>query len=153
MDSTNLLPSTIVELKDGRLATVRYFGDFHLKPGPPWVGIELEDATGKNDGSIQGHRYFQCAPNHGMFLQPSGIAGVVESASRSTTTGSTSTTGANSKTTPSAPNGRTTNAASDASRTKLTSRASNKSSNNNTDLRRPGSGLNVSSSCTYDILK
>ena len=35
-----------------------------------WVGVELEDATGKNDGSVSGVKYFDCQPNHGIFVVP-----------------------------------------------------------------------------------
>jgi hypothetical protein len=30
-----------------------------------WVGIELPRATGRNDGSVNGVRYFQCEAHHG----------------------------------------------------------------------------------------
>ena len=30
----------------------------------------FEAAVGKNDGSVNGVRYFTCAPNHGSFLRP-----------------------------------------------------------------------------------
>ncbi|XP_065841188.1 golgin subfamily A member 6-like protein 7 isoform X1 [Oscarella lobularis] len=33
-----------------------------------WAGIELESPEGKNDGSVQGHRYFDCKPNFGIFV-------------------------------------------------------------------------------------
>ena len=32
-----------------------------------WIGIEFKKSIGKNDGSIQGTRYFNCRPNHGLF--------------------------------------------------------------------------------------
>lgn len=31
-----------------------------------WAGIELDEAAGKNNGSIDGIPYFQCPPNYGM---------------------------------------------------------------------------------------
>ena len=31
-----------------------------------WVGLELDDAQGKNDGVVRGYRYFCCPPNHGF---------------------------------------------------------------------------------------
>ena len=30
----------------------------------------LDDATGKNNGEVQGRRYFDCQPGHGMFVRP-----------------------------------------------------------------------------------
>ncbi|KAL8998145.1 MAG: hypothetical protein Q9169_002766 [Polycauliona sp. 2 TL-2023] len=61
-----------VELQDGQNATVRFVGQTHFAAGG-WIGVVLDHATGKNDGSVQGQRYFDCLPAHGMFLRPSAI--------------------------------------------------------------------------------
>lgn len=58
-----------VELQDGRIAVVRFVGDTHFAPGD-WVGVELDDDSGKNDGAVQGQRYFDCPPGRGMFVRP-----------------------------------------------------------------------------------
>ncbi|KAL8753691.1 MAG: hypothetical protein Q9184_005345 [Pyrenodesmia sp. 2 TL-2023] len=58
-----------VELQDGQTATVHFFGQTNFATGS-WVGVALDDATGKNDGSVQGRRYFDCQPGHGMFVRP-----------------------------------------------------------------------------------
>jgi dynactin 1 len=58
-----------VQLTDGRIAIVRYIGDTLFAPGE-WVGVELEGNDGKNDGSVQGERYFECSMGKGMFLRP-----------------------------------------------------------------------------------
>lgn len=67
----------IVELKDGRQAAIRFLGRTRFASGD-WVGVELEDASGKNDGSVQGDRYFDCDVGHGMFLRDAVITRVLE---------------------------------------------------------------------------
>ena len=71
-----------IQLNDGRLAIIRFIGNLHFTAGE-WIGVEFEDASGKNDGSAKGERYFECAQDHGMFLRPTMIARVVEQRSRS----------------------------------------------------------------------
>jgi len=58
-----------VQLSDGRIAIVRYVGQTEFAAGD-WIGVELEGYDGKNDGSVQGERYFDCEMNRGMFLRP-----------------------------------------------------------------------------------
>ncbi|KHO01948.1 DYNACTIN ro-3 [Metarhizium album ARSEF 1941] len=62
-------PGQIVQLGDGRKATVRFAGQTSFQVGE-WIGVELEDKTGKNDGSVQGVRYFDCPAGYGMFVKP-----------------------------------------------------------------------------------
>lgn len=38
-----------------------------------WVGVELDEAKGKNDGTVKGRRYFSCADKHGLFVRPEEI--------------------------------------------------------------------------------
>ncbi|KAI0100699.1 CAP-Gly domain-containing protein [Hypoxylon sp. NC0597] len=59
-------------LSDGRNGVVRYVGQAHFAPGE-WVGVELEDDSGKNDGAVQGERYFDCDPGKGMFVRPATV--------------------------------------------------------------------------------
>lgn len=44
-----------VALNDGRLGLVRYFGPVMFASGGLWVGVELDLATGKNNGSVEGY--------------------------------------------------------------------------------------------------
>ncbi|RYO90001.1 hypothetical protein DL764_008514 [Monosporascus ibericus] len=67
-----------VLLADGRNAIVRFVGQTLFAPGE-WVGVELGDDGGKNDGSVQGERYFECEMGRGMFLRPPAIS-VVQAA-------------------------------------------------------------------------
>lgn len=48
---------------------VRYFGDALFSDGK-WVGVELFEELGRNDGTVQGHRYFSCKPKYGVFVRP-----------------------------------------------------------------------------------
>jgi len=45
---------------------LRYIGVTDFAPGE-WCGVELDDPVGKNDGSVQGRRYFSCQPRFGLF--------------------------------------------------------------------------------------
>ena len=67
-----------VELpKNGVRGTVQFIGNTHFAPGD-WIGVGLGDASGKNDGAVQGQRYFDCLPGHGIFVKPSGLTIVDE---------------------------------------------------------------------------
>ena len=37
------------------------------------MGIELDQAVGKNDGSVGGEKYFTCKPKHGVFAPGSRV--------------------------------------------------------------------------------
>ncbi|XP_071368927.1 CAP-Gly domain-containing linker protein 3, partial [Centroberyx affinis] len=52
--------------------TVRFYGKTDFAPGY-WFGIELEQQTGKHDGSVFGVRYFTCLPKYGVFAPPSRV--------------------------------------------------------------------------------
>ncbi|KAK4155033.1 dynein associated protein-domain-containing protein [Chaetomidium leptoderma] len=69
MSLSELTAGRKVQLSDQRYGTIRYAGQTSFAPGL-WVGIELEDASGKNDGTVQGERYFECPMGYGMFVRP-----------------------------------------------------------------------------------
>lgn len=81
MTMADLSPGYVVSLTDGRRATVRFAGATHFAAGD-WVGIELDEPTGKNDGAVQGERYFDCEPGFGMFVRPSAVASILEQPAR-----------------------------------------------------------------------
>ncbi|RDX50532.1 dynactin [Lentinus brumalis] len=61
----------VVEVPVGR-GVVRFCGATSFASGK-WVGIELSQANGKNDGSVQGVKYFSCKPSCGVFYRPSQV--------------------------------------------------------------------------------
>ena len=67
---------SIVEIPVGR-GLVRFYGPTSFSSGK-WVGVELSEPVGKNDGTVQGVKYFTCKPNYGMFLRPSQVKVVSE---------------------------------------------------------------------------
>ncbi|OBZ73726.1 Tubulin-folding cofactor B [Grifola frondosa] len=50
--------------------TVRFVGPTKFAKTGIWVGIEYDEPIGKNDGSVQGERYFTCQQNFGVFIRP-----------------------------------------------------------------------------------
>ncbi|KAH8551710.1 hypothetical protein BGW37DRAFT_424950 [Umbelopsis sp. PMI_123] len=73
-DESTYLPITIgarAELLRRPLPTqgyVRYLGKLVGQDGT-WVGVELDSRVGKNDGSVDGQRYFQTDSQRGIFVR------------------------------------------------------------------------------------
>ena len=53
--------------KKPQLGILKYIGTTHFAEGE-WCGILLDEACGKNDGSVRGVRYFRCKNKHGIFV-------------------------------------------------------------------------------------
>ncbi|XP_060728152.1 dynactin subunit 1 isoform X2 [Tachysurus vachellii] len=64
--------SVVEVIGKGYRGTVAYIGNTLFASGK-WVGVILEEARGKNDGTVQGKRYFTCLENHGIFVRQSQI--------------------------------------------------------------------------------
>ncbi|CAK9113318.1 CAP-Gly domain-containing linker protein 4 (Restin-like protein 2) [Durusdinium trenchii] len=60
---------TIKVKEQEMLGFIRFQGTTDFSEGD-WVGIELEEPRGKNDGSVAEKRYFTCKPEHGLFVRP-----------------------------------------------------------------------------------
>lgn len=58
---------------DSRRGTIMYIGDVKEIPGGlgAWIGVQLDEPVGKNDGSINGNRYWgqESALKHGVFVR------------------------------------------------------------------------------------
>ena len=81
MSGTEISPGSVISLTDGRQGTVRFIGTTHFAVGD-WIGVELTEATGKNDGAVQGERYFDCEAGYGMFIRPTAVGAVLQAPPR-----------------------------------------------------------------------
>ncbi|XP_061106971.1 dynactin subunit 1-like isoform X1 [Conger conger] len=64
--------SQVEVIGKGQRGSVAYIGTTVFATGK-WVGVILDEPKGKNDGTVQGKRYFTCEENHGIFLRQSQI--------------------------------------------------------------------------------
>uniref|UniRef100_A0A0K0FDI5 Dynactin subunit 1 n=1 Tax=Strongyloides venezuelensis TaxID=75913 RepID=A0A0K0FDI5_STRVS len=60
-----------VETDKGK-GKVVFFGETQFAPGT-WVGIILDVENGKNNGTIEGVKYFTCPDKYGIFMKPSQV--------------------------------------------------------------------------------
>lgn len=63
---------TIVTTVQGLRGVIRFKGTTSFSPGK-WIGIELYEKNGKNDGTVQGVKYFTCQMAYGIFVKPAAI--------------------------------------------------------------------------------
>ena len=56
-----------------RRGTVQFVGPVAGLAEGVWVGVEYDEPLGKNDGSVNGVRCFECAMGHGSFMRPSKV--------------------------------------------------------------------------------
>ncbi|KAJ1366319.1 hypothetical protein KIN20_026952 [Parelaphostrongylus tenuis] len=52
-----------------RRGIVSFIGETKFREGI-WVGVTYDEPAGKNDGAVDGVRYFQCNDKHGGFVRP-----------------------------------------------------------------------------------
>ncbi|KAJ2744438.1 hypothetical protein GGI20_002982, partial [Coemansia sp. BCRC 34301] len=67
-----------VEVQGGR-GIIRFSGSTEFATGR-WLGVELEGPYGKNDGSVNGKRYFECQADYGVFVRSSQVKLLTSSA-------------------------------------------------------------------------
>jgi dynactin complex subunit len=57
-----------VSINGGVLATVAFRGMVHYAKGI-FLGVVTDDSSGKNNGTIKGHKYFECARTKGLMVK------------------------------------------------------------------------------------
>lgn len=55
-----------------RRGTIRFVGNTSFAKGV-WIGVEFDEPVGKNNGSVDGQRYFECKDKFGGFVKPEKI--------------------------------------------------------------------------------
>ncbi|CAG8561290.1 7705_t:CDS:10 [Paraglomus occultum] len=75
MATANLQVGARCEI-NGSWGVIRFIGVTSFSSGK-WVGVELDEPKGKNDGSVKGKKYFECKEKHGVFVRPSQLKTIV----------------------------------------------------------------------------
>ncbi|KZS20211.1 tubulin-folding cofactor B [Daphnia magna] len=55
-----------------RRGAIKFIGKTNFKSGW-WIGIHYDEPVGKNDGSVEGTRYFTCPMRYGAFVKPAHV--------------------------------------------------------------------------------
>lgn len=73
----------LYELDDGRLGLCMYKGRTMFNKKGIWIGLQLENAEGKHNGTVHGRKYFLCREGKGVFVRPNRIKRLVTEVSKS----------------------------------------------------------------------
>lgn len=63
------------------LAQVKFVGQVPGMPKGYWVGVQYDDRIGKNDGMLNGRRYFRCPAGYGGFVRSTKLTKIEPQAS------------------------------------------------------------------------
>ena len=66
-----------IRLRDGRDGIIKFIGTIVYREHEIWYGIILETPTGNNNGIQQNRFFFQCPPNHGLFVGRNQISAII----------------------------------------------------------------------------
>uniref|UniRef100_T1L483 CAP-Gly domain-containing protein n=1 Tax=Tetranychus urticae TaxID=32264 RepID=T1L483_TETUR len=69
-DPDDLTVGDCIYVNGTKSGIIKFLGSTSFAPGK-WAGVELADASGKNDGSVNGVKYFTCEPKHPSVHYPS----------------------------------------------------------------------------------
>mmetsp|Transcript_73609 Transcript_73609/g.117350 ORF Transcript_73609/g.117350 Transcript_73609/m.117350 type:complete len:249 (-) Transcript_73609:660-1406(-) len=53
---------------------VAFIGSTQFDGKGVWIGVQLDEPYGDNNGSVKGQTYFQCGDKYGIFVRPDNIA-------------------------------------------------------------------------------
>ncbi|CAF3949096.1 unnamed protein product [Adineta steineri] len=84
---------------NGKSGAVAFIGPTKFADGE-WIGIILDEAQGKNDGSYEGTRYFETEANRGLFCRAAKVQRLVQNGANSGGGGGETSGSVKSQTTP-----------------------------------------------------